>query len=82
MLLLRGMKDCYGVGADLGGVNFSRVFKDLLDLQEQKGLQATRQVSYHSLFICPSLHTQMLHFFLCLFPTTYSLSQLLSPCQL
>lgn len=63
-LLPRGMKDCYGVRADFGVFNFSRVSKDLLDLREQKGLQATRQVSYHSLFVCLSLHTQTLHFFL------------------
>lgn len=50
-VLLRGRKDCWGVAADLGGFDFSRVSKDLLDLREQKGLQATRQVSYHSLFI-------------------------------
>lgn len=58
------------VGADPGVFNFSRVSKDLLDLQEQKGLQETRQVSYPSLSICLSLHTDTS--FLCLsLPTTY-----------
>lgn len=57
MLLPGGTRDCSGVGADLSGFNFSRASKDLLDLQERKGPQATRQVSYHSLFICLSSRT-------------------------
>lgn len=56
MSLLRSMKDCHGVGANLGVIYFSRVSKGLQDLQEQKGHQATRQVSHHSLSICLSMH--------------------------
>lgn len=55
--LPRDVQDCSWVGADPGVFYFSRVSKDLLDLQEQKGLQATRQVSCHSVSICLSLHT-------------------------
>lgn len=63
MLLLGGTKYCYGIGADLGVFLPPRVSKGLLDLQEQKGHQATRQVPYDSLFIC---HTQAPRCFFCL----------------
>lgn len=65
------MKDCCLVGADPGVFNFSRVSKDLLDLQEPKGLQATRQVSYHSLHLSFLAHRHFISFSVCLFPTTY-----------
>lgn len=65
------MESCCWVGADPGVSNFSRGSKDLLDLQEQKGLQATRQVSYHSLCLSSLAHRHFIPFSVCLFPTIY-----------